>query len=144
MCAQRKLSSAWASARLIRVFAVCMNKAWVLSYPLSAQRRLWSDWADAQTDQSLRLAPSHFVGFIMRRLICVWLDTSWGEIESWLSYLFIIWNVHNACRNLFCLPLCATGRLWFMLVTLLVHLLYYYRLGTICAISWYYGTFRPP
>ena len=28
---------------LIRVFAVHMNKAWVLSYPLSAQRRLWSD-----------------------------------------------------------------------------------------------------
>ena len=25
---------------LIRVFAVCMKKAWVLSYPLSAQRRL--------------------------------------------------------------------------------------------------------
>ena len=33
---------------LIRVFAVRMRKAWVLSYPLSTQRRLWSDWADAQ------------------------------------------------------------------------------------------------
>ena len=31
---------------LIRVFAVRMKEAWVLSYPLSAQRRLWSDWAD--------------------------------------------------------------------------------------------------
>ena len=39
---------------LIRVFAVRMKKAWVLSYPLSAQRRLWSDWADAQADLSLR------------------------------------------------------------------------------------------
>ena len=39
---------------LIRVFTVCMKKAWVLSYPLSAQRRLWSDWADAQADLSLR------------------------------------------------------------------------------------------
>ena len=39
---------------LIRVFAVRMKKAWVLSHPLSAQRRLWSDWADAQTDLSLR------------------------------------------------------------------------------------------
>ena len=29
------------------VFVVRMKKAWVLSYPLSAQRRLWSDWADA-------------------------------------------------------------------------------------------------
>ena len=29
-----------------------MKKAWVLSYPLSAQWRLWSDWADAQADLS--------------------------------------------------------------------------------------------
>ena len=29
-----------------RVFAVRMKKASVISYPLSAQRRLWSDWAD--------------------------------------------------------------------------------------------------
>ena len=54
---------------LIRVFAVRMKKAWVLSYPWSAQRRLWSDWADAQADRSLRWAHSHFVGFVMRRLI---------------------------------------------------------------------------
>ena len=33
---------------LIRVFAVRMKKAWVLSYPLSAQQRLWSDCANAQ------------------------------------------------------------------------------------------------
>ena len=50
------------------VFAVRMKKAWVLSYPLSAQRRLWSDWADAQADQSLRWAHIHFVGFIITRL----------------------------------------------------------------------------
>ena len=54
---------------LIRVFAVCMKKAWVLSYPLCAQRRLWSDWADAQDDLSLRWAHTHFVGFVMLRLI---------------------------------------------------------------------------
>ena len=53
---------------LIRVFAVRMKKAWVLSYPLSAQRGLWSVWADAQADPSLRWAHSHFVGFVMRRL----------------------------------------------------------------------------
>ena len=41
---------------LIRVFAVRMKKAWVLSYPLSAQRRL-------------RWAQSHFVGFVMRRIV---------------------------------------------------------------------------
>ena len=53
---------------LIRVFAVRMKKAWVPSYPLSAQWRLWSDWVDAQADLSLRWAHSHFVGFVMRRL----------------------------------------------------------------------------
>ena len=55
---------------LIRVFAIHMKKAWVLSYPLSAQQRLWSDWTDAQADLSLRWAHSHFVGFVMRRLKC--------------------------------------------------------------------------
>ena len=52
------------------VFAVRMKKARVLSYPLSAQWRLWSDWADAQADLSLRWAHSHFVGFVMKRLKC--------------------------------------------------------------------------
>ena len=50
---------------LIRVFAVRMKKPWILSYPMSAQRRLWSDWADAQADLSLRWAHTHFVGFVM-------------------------------------------------------------------------------
>ena len=53
---------------LISVFAVRMKKAWALSYLLSAQRRLWSDWADAQADLSLRWAHTHFVGFVMSRL----------------------------------------------------------------------------
>ena len=57
---------------LIRVFVVRMKIAWVLSYPLNAQRRLWSDWADAQADLSLRWAHSHFVGL------------SWGG--SFVSY----------------------------------------------------------
>ena len=32
------------------------------------QRRLWSDWADAQADLSLCWAHSHFVGFVRSRL----------------------------------------------------------------------------
>ena len=36
------------SPSLIGVFVVRMKKAWVLSYPLSAQRRLWSDWGTGQ------------------------------------------------------------------------------------------------
>ena len=54
---------------LISVFAVRMKKAWILSYPLSAQRRLWSDWADAQADLSLRLVHIHCVSFVMRQLL---------------------------------------------------------------------------
>ena len=50
------------------VYAVCMKKAWVLSYPLSTERRLRSDWVDAQADPSLRWAHTHFVGFVMSRL----------------------------------------------------------------------------
>ena len=45
---------------LIRVFAVCMKKAWVLSYPLSTGCPGWL---------SLCWAHSHFVGFVMRQLI---------------------------------------------------------------------------
>ena len=48
---------------LIRVFTVCMKKTWVLSYPLSAQRRLWSDWVDAQADLSLHWAHISFCWF---------------------------------------------------------------------------------
>ena len=32
------------------------------------QRILWSDWADTQADLSLRLAQTHFVGFVISRL----------------------------------------------------------------------------
>ena len=51
-----------------------MKKSWVLSYPLSAQRRLRSDWADAQADLSFRWAHTHFVGFVM----------------SWLTFVFFL------------------------------------------------------
>ena len=53
----------------IRVFAVRVKKPWVLSCPLSAQRRLWSGWADAQADLSLHWAHTHFVGFVTSRLL---------------------------------------------------------------------------
>ena len=68
---------------LIRVFSVRMKKAWVLSYPISAQQRLWSDWSSLFTqwvakDPSFVHADSkdsdqtgrtcHFVGFVTRWL----------------------------------------------------------------------------
>ena len=72
---------------LIRVFAVRMKKAGVLSHPQSEQQRLWSDWADAQADLSLRWAHTHFVGFVMSRLIWFqWSIIPRGAISklSWL------------------------------------------------------------
>ena len=59
---------------LIRVFAVRMKKACVLSYPFSAQQRLWSDWADAQADLSFRWA----------QLFC-WLCHEAAQITNWAS-----------------------------------------------------------
>ena len=53
----------WHPPSLIRVFAVRMMKAWTLSCPLSAQRRLLSDWADAQADLSLGWAHMPFCWF---------------------------------------------------------------------------------
>ena len=50
---------------LVRVFAVRLRKACVLSYPFSAQWRLWSDWADVQAYLSLRWAHIHFVDSVM-------------------------------------------------------------------------------
>ena len=56
LCTQRRLRLAWASIHPVwsEFFAVCMKKHWVLSYPLSILRRLWSDWTDAQTELNLR------------------------------------------------------------------------------------------
>ena len=55
---------------MIRVFAVRMKKAWVLSYPLSAQRRLWSDWRMPRLILVFTGRTCHFVGFVMRLLKC--------------------------------------------------------------------------
>ena len=53
---------------LIRVFAVRSVGSLGPNAFSCGQRRLWSDWADAQVDPSLCWAPSHFVGFDMSRL----------------------------------------------------------------------------
>ena len=68
---------------LIRVFAICMKKAWILSYPWIAHRRLCSDWADAQADLSLRWVHTHFVGFVMSRLIMSSLVKSLWKCILW-------------------------------------------------------------
>ena len=70
---------------LIRVFAVCMKKAWVLSYPLSAQRRLWLPrliWV-------LAGCTVHFVCFVMLWFILFFsfwfqLNAEW-EHSQWVA-----------------------------------------------------------
>ena len=57
---------------------------WVLRYPLSAKRRLWSDWADAQIDLSLRWAHTHFVCFVKS-----WLTCSYFPINRPYSVIFV-------------------------------------------------------
>ena len=70
---------------LTRVFAVHIKNPWVLSDPLSAQQRLWSDWVDAQDDRSLRWAHTHFVGFVMSWLIYTLDDRKWAQN-------FVVWK----------------------------------------------------
>ena len=65
---------------LIRVFAVRMKKPWGLSYPLSAQRRLWSDWADVFTGRTLILLVLSCRGSYSRK---VW-QTSTKTHRLWL------------------------------------------------------------
>ena len=86
---------------LIKVFAVHMKKAWVLNYLLSAQRRLWSDWADAQADLSLRWAHSHFVGFVMSWFICynAWQSLHHISISFWYSDVLYTSQVLEVVRN---------------------------------------------
>ena len=73
MCAQRILRSACKGNHPVSSESSLSTErnlgSLVSSYPLDAQRRLWSDWADAQTDLSLGWARSHFVGFVMKRPI---------------------------------------------------------------------------
>ena len=76
---------------LIRVFAVHVKKAWVLSYPFSAQRRLWSDWG-------------HFVGFVMSRL-------------KWIMYRksipkYVFWPQKDDSRIQQCMPVKFLFKNW--------------------------------
>ena len=76
---------------LIRVFAVRMKKPCVLSYPLCAKWRLWSDWVDAQADRNLRWAHTHFVGFVMSWLIYLRGNTELVFIMSRSGlYIFVL------------------------------------------------------
>ena len=75
---------------LIRVFAVRMKKAGILSYLLSAQRRLWSDWAHI-----------HFVGFIMWQLLWRLQPAEVSEIKGVLCAPILWTETAFTVRSLF-------------------------------------------
>ena len=97
-----------------------MKKAWVLSYPLSAQRRLWSDWANAQADLSICWAHRHFVGFVMRWLIfhyifgiclCSMVAKSWScQKMQKISYVFL--HLYMFLKSLFYMD--RVKRIWYL------------------------------
>ena len=88
---------------LIRVFAVRTKKAWILSYPLSAQRRLWSDWTDAQADPSLRWAHMPFC-WICHALAQFYLITCTSNEDSYPACIFnALWSVTSLCISAFCI-----------------------------------------
>ena len=72
---------------VIRVFAVRMKKnTWVLSYPLSAQRRCWSDWADTHPLSLIWVfagRTGHFAGFVMLGLKCC------KQIKNWFHFVIL-------------------------------------------------------
>ena len=62
-----------------------LKKAWVLSYPLSAQQRLRSDWADAQADLSLCWRHMPFCWFCHEAPQIVKGFTAFKGIKPWQS-----------------------------------------------------------
>ena len=63
---------------LIRVLAVGMEPTMTLSYPLTAQQRLRSDWANAKADLSRLVVHMPFVGFVLLWHI-------WSNKKHWVN-----------------------------------------------------------
>ena len=100
-CAREDSDQPGHSPSLIRVFAVRMKKALVLSYPLSASED-WSDWGDAHAYLSLPWVHSHFVRLVMRRLIFYWRGSSGKLCCNKLSWFFsgLSWNISEKVKQM--------------------------------------------
>ena len=64
---------------LTRVFTVRLKDSQGPNAFSGGQRRLWSDWADAQADLNLRWAHVILLGFVMLQLIYTWL---WRRLDA--------------------------------------------------------------
>ena len=80
LCTPRDSDQPGYPPSLIRVFAVHSMGSWGPHASSCAQQRLWSDWANAQADLSLRCAHMPFCWFChaVAQMILVW---------SWMSVL---------------------------------------------------------
>ena len=101
LCAQRWLRSAWASTQSDQSL-LCAQ--WVAKDPSF----LHADCEDS--DLSLHLAHSHFVGFVMRQLICCGYSLEFWEIWKTITSLsanttiqLFIWMTIEIQGSLFCL-----------------------------------------
>ena len=86
------------------VFAVRMKKAWVLSYQLSAQWRLWSDWADAQADLSLRPVWSVLAGRTFTVLILSWGGSYEQKVQTQVRLVLEELLEEQSDLGMHCLP----------------------------------------
>ena len=110
------------------------RKPWSFANLLSAQRRLWSDWADAQADLSLRWAHIPFCWFChdAAQLYVDGLSYNFGNklliICWWL--LFAIKHRHICMINLhFVLKIC------FIFINLINHFMMYEKQAVQCPIK---------
>ena len=76
------------SPGLIKVFR--MKKPWILSYPLSAQRRLWSEWVDAR-----------------RTLILLVLSCRGSNVAIFINSIFC-YKLYIVCRSICLLAMWLT------------------------------------
>ena len=83
---------AWASAQSDQSLRYPHEESVGPSYPLSAQRRLWSIW----TDWVFAERTDHFVGFVMRRLICYYIQNRFGTLAE---LTIADWAIFLWCKN---------------------------------------------
>ena len=100
MCTQQDSDQLGHPPSLIRVFAVHLKKAWVLSYPLSTLRRLWSDWADAQANLRPHWAHMPFRWFCHDAAHINFALALFCSETSDVSYLLSVFDAENAVFKL--------------------------------------------
>ena len=93
--------------RLIRDFAMHSMGSWGPKLSSCGQRRLWSDWADAHADLSLRFAHMPFCWFcheasLIDMVLCVsWKQRCWSDCRcaGWPAPLLFLYCINRFCHD---------------------------------------------